>query len=106
MELATLGALLRMVSYVVVNRLATEGMARIGGFDGIIISVSQGVIRQWFAMGIFHVLRSMYFNAIFALLVIAWVVEVGWDATGVEWFPFDYKRTKIFFFFSYSRVDA
>lgn len=39
----------------------------------------------------------MHFNPISALLAIAWLAEVYWGATGVEWVPFEWEQTKCIF---------
>lgn len=55
------------------------------------------MISQWFALGIFRVLRRKQCNSILALLAIPLLAEVDWDATYVEWFPIELKRTKFIF---------
>lgn len=72
LELTTLGSFLRTVRRGVLNRSATEDMNRFCDNDDVLFLVSQGMVRQWLAMGIFRVLRSMHCNPILALLVIAW----------------------------------
>lgn len=48
-------------------------------------------------MGIFRVLHRTNYNPILALLAIARLAEVDWDATAVEWFPFIYDQSKFIF---------
>lgn len=43
-------------------------------------------------------------NLILAFLTIARLAEVDWDATGIEWFPFEYERSKFISILPVSRV--
>lgn len=92
-----LHSLLQTVRYKVVNRLTQEGMTHVCRGDGVLIQVCQYMARKWSDMGMFRVLRRTHCNPIFALLAIARFVEVDWDATGVDWFLFEYERSKFTF---------
>lgn len=86
MELMTLGAFLGMVRYGVVNRFETDDMICVCGTDGVLICVSQEMVRHLFAIGIFRLLLRMHCNPIYALLAIVCSAEVDWNVTGIEWF--------------------
>lgn len=55
------------------------------------------MVRKRFDMGIFCVLRRTHCNLILPLPAIARLGEVGWDATGVKWFPPEYEQSKFYF---------
>lgn len=94
MKLTTLGVFLRMVRHGVVNMLPTEDMIRNGDSDGVLIRVSQDMIRQWFGSDIFCVLRRMCCNLILSLTAIARIAEADWDGTRMERIPFEHERAK------------
>lgn len=96
-ELMTLGAFLRKVLHRVVNRLATDNTTRVCGNGDVLIRVSQGTFRQWFATGFFRVLRGVHCNPTLASLAVARLAELDCDATGVEWFPFENERSQLIF---------
>lgn len=56
MKLITLGMFMRIVCHGAVSQLASEDLARTGGNNGVLLCVSQDIIRQEFAVGIFRVL--------------------------------------------------
>lgn len=62
------------------------------------------MVRQWFDMGTFRFLPRMQCNPILAVLETIRLVEVHWYTTGVEWFPFEYERSKFIFLPSVSWV--
>lgn len=55
------------------------------------------MVRKWFDAGIFCVLRCMHFVPILALLAIALLAKVNWDATRIKSFKFEYQRLKYIF---------
>lgn len=65
--------------------------------EGVLIQIYHGMVRKWFGMGIFRVLGPMHCNPILDILAIARLVKVGWDASEVEWFHFNYERPKFIF---------
>lgn len=72
-------------------------MAPVCSEDGVFIQIFQGMVRKWVDMGIIRVLRRMHSNPILALLAISQLAKVDWGVPGVEWFPFDYERSRFFF---------
>lgn len=74
-ELQALGASLRVVSSEIVNCVAPDDMTRVCGADGFLIRVSQSMIRKWFGMGIFCVLRCLHCVPIFGSLGGRWVTK-------------------------------
>lgn len=96
-ELATLGWLLRVARLGVVNCLAPSVMTYVCGKDGSHIRVSQCMVCQWFAMSIFSLLRRLHCNLILALLAIARIAGIDWNAIGIEWFVFESELSKIIF---------
>lgn len=48
-------------------------------------------------MGIFRVLSRMHCSRTLTLLTIAQLAEVAWNVTGVEWFPFNFKRSRFIY---------
>lgn len=75
--LTTLGAFLRTVRDGVVSRLAPDDMTCVGGEGGVLIRVSQEMIRKRFEMGMYSVMCRMHRKPIFALLVIGRLAEVA-----------------------------
>lgn len=67
------------------------------------MKVSSSVsFKVWFVSGsplasFFHVLCCMHCNPILAFLTSARLVEIDWDATGVERFPLKSERSKFIF---------
>lgn len=104
MKLTTLGAFFRTVCHAVGNHLPTEDVNCVCGYDGVLIRVCQGMVRNWFAIGIFYVLRPMHYNLLLSLLAIAWFAEVDWDSIGVDWFASGQERSNFTFILPSSRV--
>lgn len=90
MELTKFSVFLWTVRHGVVNRLAPNDITSICGNDGFSIRFTQSMVRQWCSMGIFFDSCRMHCNPILALLEIARLAKIDWDATSVEWFPFQY----------------
>lgn len=86
----SLGAFLRMVSHGVGNRLASDDRILVRGKGRASIRVSKRMVRKWFDVSIFRVLPHMCCNQIVSIPAVARLVKVDWDATSVEWSPFDY----------------
>lgn len=59
-EWTTLDAFLGMVCQKVVGHLASDDMTRVCGVGSVLIRVFQEMVRKWFDMGIFPVLRRTY----------------------------------------------
>lgn len=55
MELTTLGSFLRTVGHGGVNRLAAVDVTCVCDNNGVFICVSESMVREWFAIGIFRV---------------------------------------------------
>lgn len=96
-ELTTLGAFLRTVWEEVVNRLALDYITRVCCNDSVPYRVFQGIVRKWLDIYTFRSLRRMHSIPLLALLAIAWLVEMNWDATAAEWFSFGYEQSKFIF---------
>lgn len=88
-DLTAVVVFLRTVRHGVLSRLKPDDMTRVCGEDSVPIRVSHGMVRKWFDMDIFRVLRRAHCNPILALLEIVWLVKVDWNKTGVKWFSFD-----------------
>lgn len=97
MELLTRGVLPRTVRDEVVNDLTPNDMSLVCGDDGVLIPGSQNVVRRWFHMGIFRLLRSGDSNQILSHSVVDCLAEVGWDGTGIERLLFKYEKSKFIF---------
>lgn len=89
MKLTSPGAFLRTLHHEFFNRLAMEYINFVRCDGGVLISDFREMVCQWFPIGIFRVLRRMHCTRILALLVIARLAEIDWDAISVEWFPLE-----------------
>lgn len=68
MELTTLGAFLRTFWHGAVSVLASDDMTCIYGNDGVLDRVDDGLVWQWFAMGIIWMPICIHSYPIVALL--------------------------------------
>lgn len=76
--------------------LRPDNSTRASSFDRVPLRTYSKLVHRCFVIGIFCFLRHMHFNPILAHQVITRLAEVDWDATGVEWFSFEYEQPKSF----------
>lgn len=79
-------------------------MTRVCGAGSVFVRGAQIKGRIGFEMGIFRLLRRMHCNSILAILATARLAEIDWEATDVEWIPFDYEQSKFIFIRAVSGV--
>lgn len=72
-------------------------MISICGEVGVFIRVFQGMIHKCFEMDIFPMFHRMQRNPILDFRAIALLAEDDWDATSIEWFPFDSEQSRFVF---------
>lgn len=77
-----------------IRRLAKQDMNFVCSNNGLLTRVSQGTVRQWFAIDIFRVLRRMDYNSTLALLSIARLVKDYEKASDVKWFLLEHEMPK------------
>lgn len=83
-EVTTLRAFLRTIRFEEISRLAPYDMTRVCRDGGVFIRVAQWIVRKWFQMGMFRVLRHMQCIQILAILAIVCLIKVDWEVTDVE----------------------
>lgn len=80
----THGAYLQTVQHTVVGCLVPKEPTLVCIDDGFIIRLFQGMVRTWIDVRIFRIARFMHSKPMLALLAIAKLAEVGWNATNVK----------------------
>lgn len=77
-------AVQQTVRHGLVSWIAPDGMTRVCGEDGVYIRIAQEMIRKFFEIGNFRVLRCMLCNTVLVFVAIARLAEVVGDVGSVE----------------------
>lgn len=98
MELSILffGVFLRAVHIGLLKRLSFSRMNDECDGQGVLMRVSDAMVKEWFDFGISWLIDRIHVNSILAFVAVAYLCKGDWDALGShDRFSYEYKTGKL-----------